>query len=123
MLLKISLFKTMSYRMNAPPQTCLLDGRTEMLTLSIALAEFMELYLVSHWEKFGSLLNIPAKQMNFIKEDFTGALHCMREVLDYWLKHCTNPTGALPSWEDLVDAVDCVDPVKGTMLKFSSASC
>lgn len=106
-------FKSMTRRMHAPSRMLLLDSGADTLTLSVVLAEFMELHLAGDWQSIGALLNLPSVQLRAIRNDNPKAVNCMREMLDLWLKQI-NP---FPSWEQLVEVVDIIEPAKAMTLR------
>jgi ankyrin repeat protein len=106
-------FKSMMRRAHAPQRTLLLDTGGNTLTLSVVLAEFMEQHLAAEWHSIGALLNLPDVQLRAIRKDNPKAVNCMREMLDLWLKQI-DPR---PSWMQLVDAVDILEPEKALTLR------
>ena len=59
-----------------------------------------------NWVIIGTLLDIPETVLDQIEADHPGDCRaCVREMIKSWLKQ-VNP----PSWKDLAEAVDIVNP-------------
>ena len=62
---------------------------------------------VKHWHNIGSLLEISEPTLEQIEERYPGdCQQCVREMIKSWLKQVDPP----PSWKDLADAVQVINP-------------
>ena len=60
-----------------------------------------------HWHNISSLLEIPEPTLEQIEENYHGECQqCVREMIKSWLKQVDPP----PSWKDLADAVQVINP-------------
>lgn len=105
--------QSMTRHTNISQQTSSLTMDEDTLKLPVILKEFMPLYLAADWQSIGALLNLSPVQLKVIKHGNPRAVNCMREMLDAWLK----TVDPLPSWEQLIEAVEIIHPMKAKTLR------
>lgn len=64
--------------------------------------------LAVHWKTIGTLLGVDSATFDKIEYEERAINDCLRKMLDEWLKRI-NP---LPTWAELIDAVNAVDKEK-----------
>ena len=70
---------------------------------------FRQLYsLAAHWKSIGTLLGVQADVLKTIKRDEVDVHDCLQAVLSEYLKQ-VDPS---PTWKDVIDAVEAIDPNK-----------
>ena len=68
--------------------------------------------LASEWKSIGTLLGLPEHRLRQINSDEEGVNNRLREMVSQWLKQVH-----LPTWNDLADAVDCVDKLQAEEIR------
>ena len=77
-------------------------------TLKLVLKELYN-KVTSKWENIGILLDIDDGHLSKIKADNRGdSGDCLREMLRIWLKKVDPP----PSWNDIIEALECLEEEK-----------
>ena len=77
-------------------------------TLKVVLKELYN-KVASKWENIGILLDIDDGPLSKIKADNRGdSGDCLREMFRIWLKKVDPP----PSWNDIVEALECLGEEK-----------
>ena len=77
-------------------------------TLKLVLKELYN-KVSSKWENIGILLDIDDAPLSKIKADNHGdSGDCLREMLRIWLKKVDPP----PSWNDIIEALECLGKEK-----------
>ena len=66
----------------------------------------MLLSLASRWKTIGALLGAQDGDLDRIKHDEQEAEDCLRKLISWWLKQ----VDVSPTWKDLADVVETLDP-------------
>ena len=65
------------------------------------------------WHNIGIMLDVPETTLEQIEADYPGdCQQCVREMIKSWLKQVNPP----PTWKDLVDAVQIINPSLATKI-------
>ena len=69
--------------------------------------------LASQWKIIGTLLDVPQGKLDSIKYECSLASDCLLEMVKAWLKKIDPP----PTWEQLVEAVEPLDPARAEAIR------
>lgn len=69
--------------------------------------------LAEKWKIIGILIGLETHILENIKKDEGGVQDCLGKMLSEWLKMADPP----PTWKDIIDAVQTVDPSKAEEIK------
>ena len=65
-------------------------------------------HFISEWYTLGLLLNVPQSSLSTIRTNNPDDQDCLRETLKHWLRQ-TDPS---PTWHELTEAMQLLDPDK-----------
>ena len=69
--------------------------------------------LAEKWKTIGILIGLESHILENIKKDEEGVQNCLGKMLSEWLKIADPP----PTWKDIIDAVQAVDPSRAEEMK------
>ena len=74
--------------------------------------------LSKDWKTIGVLLGVEKHILDKVKRDEEGVTDCLQEMLSEWLNQVDPP----PTWKDLVEAVEAMNPAKAEEIRQYLAS-
>ena len=70
---------------------------------------FRELYpLAPHWKSIGTLLGVPDHTLDMIEKEEKEVPECLRRTLCQWLRQ----VDPVPTWKEVIEAIEIIDAQK-----------